>query len=92
MQTDVQVTGFFIFSKKKFELTDSPGQRGSIYPRVKSVQVRSYFWSIFSCIRTEYGPEIIPYLDTFHAVKCLFYLCIISYILMYYLLMYYLGL
>ena len=22
---------------------------------VKSVQIRSYFWSIFSCIRTEYG-------------------------------------
>ena len=47
---------------------------------VKSVQIRSYFWSVFSCIRTEYGdlqfspntgkygPEITPYLDTFHAV------------------------
>ena len=35
---------------------------------VKSVQMRSYFWSVFSCIRTEYGPEIIPYLDTFHMV------------------------
>ena len=22
---------------------------------VKSVQIRSFFWSIFSCIRTEYG-------------------------------------
>ena len=22
---------------------------------VKSVQIRSYFWSVFSCIRTEYG-------------------------------------
>ena len=32
---------------------------------VKSVQIRSYFWSVFSCIRT----EITPYLDTFHAVK-----------------------
>ena len=23
--------------------------------RVKTVQIRSYFWSVFSCIRTEYG-------------------------------------
>ena len=36
---------------------------------MKSVQIRSYFWSVFSCIWTEYGPEITPYLDTFHAVK-----------------------
>ena len=51
---------------------------------LKSVQIRSYFWSVFSCIRTEYGdllrkslfspntgkhgPEITLYLDTFHAV------------------------
>ena len=48
---------------------------------VKSVQIRSYFWSVFSCFRTEYGdllrkspntgkygPEITPYLDTCHAV------------------------
>ena len=25
------------------------------YNDVKSVQIRSYFWSLFSCIRTEYG-------------------------------------
>ena len=44
---------------------------------VKSVQIRSFFWSVYSCIRTEYGdllntgkygPEKTPYLDTFHAV------------------------
>ena len=34
----------------------------------KCVQTRSFFWSVFSRIRTEYGPEKIPYLDTFHAV------------------------
>ena len=34
---------------------------------VESVQVRSDFWSVFSRIRTEYGPEITLYLDTFHA-------------------------
>ena len=28
-----------------------------------------YFWSVFSHIRTEItGPEITPYLDTYHAV------------------------
>ena len=37
------------------------------YHCVKSVQIRSYFWSVFSRILTEYGPEITPYLDTFHA-------------------------
>ena len=35
---------------------------------VKSVQIRSYFWFVFSCIRTEYEPKITPYLDTFYAV------------------------
>ena len=45
---------------------------------VKSVQIRSFFWSVFSCIWTEYvfspntekyGPEKTPYLDTFHTVS-----------------------
>ena len=40
---------------------------------MKSVQIRSNFWSVFSCIRTEYGPEITPYLYTFHAVLCFIY-------------------
>ena len=35
---------------------------------VKSVQIRSHFWSIFFCSRTEYGPEITPYLGNSHAV------------------------
>ena len=49
---------------------------------MKSVQIRIYFWSVFSCIQTfsspnagKYKPEITPYLNTFHAVisiqKCL---------------------
>ena len=45
--------------------------------RVKSLQIRIFFWSVFSCIRTEcgeentgiYGPEKTPYLDIFHAVN-----------------------
>ena len=46
---------------------------------VKSVQIRDFFWPVFSRIRTEYavfspnagkyGPEKTPYLDTFHAVS-----------------------
>ena len=32
---------------------------------MRSVQIRSCSWSVFSCIRTEYRPEITPYLDTF---------------------------
>ena len=39
---------------------------------VKSVQIRSNLRSLFSLIRTEYGPEITPYLDTFHAVSGIF--------------------
>ena len=35
---------------------------------VKCVQVRSYLWSVFSPNTGKYGPEITPYLDTFHAV------------------------
>ena len=42
-------------------------------------QIRCCFWSVFPCIQTEYGdlfipntgkygPEVTPYLDTFHAV------------------------
>ena len=37
---------------------------------VKCVQIRSFFWSVFSHIWTEYEPEETPYLDTFHAVIC----------------------
>ena len=52
---------------------------------VKTVQIRSFFWSVFSRIGTEYGrysislriqsecgkygPEKTPHLDTFHAVR-----------------------
>ena len=39
-----------------------------LFDCVKSVQIRSFFWSFFSCIRTECGQEKTSYLDTFHAV------------------------
>ena len=35
---------------------------------VKSVQIRSFFWSVFSPNAGKYGPEKTPYLDTFHTV------------------------
>ena len=35
---------------------------------VKSVQIRSFFWSVFSRIRTEYGPEKTPYLNIFRTM------------------------
>ena len=43
----------------------------------KSVQIRSYFWSVFSCIRIEYGNLLCksPYLDTFHAVNYMILVC-----------------
>ena len=31
---------------------------------VKSVQIRSYFWSVFSCIQTGYGDVLTGYGDT----------------------------
>ena len=33
----------------------------------------SFFWSVFSRSRTEYGAEKTPYLDTFHAVPLYIY-------------------
>ena len=35
---------------------------------VKSVQIRSFFWSVFSPNAGKNGPEKTAYLDTFHAV------------------------
>ena len=42
---------------------------------VKIVQIRSFFWSVFSSIRNEYRdlPEKTPYLDAFHAIKDTWY-------------------
>ena len=35
---------------------------------MKSVQIRSFFWSVFSPNVGKYGPEKTPHLDTFYAV------------------------
>ena len=38
---------------------------------VKSIQIQSYFWFVFPVFSPntgKYGPEIAPYLDTFHTV------------------------
>ena len=37
---------------------------------VKSVQIRSYFWSVFFCIRTEYRKIRTRNNSAFHAVMC----------------------
>ena len=42
---------------------------------VKSVQIRGFFWSVFSRIRTEYGSEKTPYLNTFHSARIRLYTC-----------------
>ena len=42
----------------------------------ESVQVRSYFWPVFSCITRKKGTEITPHLDTFHAVWLITYVCL----------------
>ena len=62
---------------------------------VKSVQIRSIFWSVFSHIRTEfspnagkYGPEKTLYLDTFHAVIILYDIITLYYIILYYIMYY----
>ena len=53
------------------------GELFYLFQCVKSVQIRSFFWSFFSRIRTDcvfspnaekYGTDKTPYLDTFHAV------------------------
>ena len=36
---------------------------------MKSVQIWSFFWSVFSASTGKYGPEKTLFLDTFHAVK-----------------------
>ena len=36
---------------------------------VKCVQIRSFFWSVFSPNAGKYGLEKAPYLDTFHSVN-----------------------
>ena len=44
----------------------------TVFHCVKSVQIRSFFWSVFSPNARKYGPEKTPYLDTFNAMKVLF--------------------
>ena len=43
-----------------------------LYHYVKSVQMPSFFWAVFSRIRTEYGPEKTPHLDTFRVLYATF--------------------
>ena len=54
--------------RKRIQESISVGVRLYVTHRMKSVQIRSFFWSVFSCIWTEYRPEETPFLNTFHAV------------------------
>ena len=57
-----------------FDIYDSLLVRNT--PCMKSVQIRSFLCSVFSCIRTEYRKirnRKTPYLDTFHAVTHMFW-------------------
>ena len=41
---------------------------------VNSVQIWSYFWSVFSLNTEKKGPELTPYLGTFHTVYIYIYI------------------
>ena len=46
-----------------------PNKRTNNVPDcAKSVQIRSFFWSVLSRTRAEYGPGETSCVDTFHAV------------------------
>ena len=74
---------FYLRQLKKLDLQQSNRYSNLEYRRasikrsgahcMKSVQIRSFFWSSFCCIRTEYGREKTPYLDTFHVVAYLIF-------------------
>ena len=42
--------------------------KSALYTLCEMCPNKEIFWSVFSHIWTEYGPEKTPYLDTFHAV------------------------
>ena len=43
----------------------------SVNHYLKSVPIRSFFWSVFSPNTGKFGPEKAPYLDNFHVVNLL---------------------
>ena len=68
--------GFIVYCQSNIAFSEL--RKSTLKHFVKSVQTRSFFWSVFSRIWTvsvfssnvgKYGPEQTPYLDTFHAVK-----------------------
>ena len=62
-------TGFCIYTFENFSTHTFSVYLNFHY--VKSVQIRSFSWSVFSRIWTKYGkngPEKTPYLVTFHTV------------------------
>ena len=41
---------------------------------MKSIQIQSFFWSLFSANAGKLGPEKTPYFDTFHAVIIIYFI------------------
>ena len=80
---------YFCYTKEDYEkksLLDTSLNKNQRLHCVKSVQIWSYFWSVFSCIRTEYrvqyhsvfspntgkyGPEITPFWTLFMKISYL---------------------
>ena len=63
----LQLTLFFRDTCTNMKLSTGTSSYGTTHC-VKSVQIWSYFWSVFNLNTGKYGPEITSYLDTFHAV------------------------
>ena len=62
--------------KVTYGATSEPSINFPLNNQVKSVLIRSFFWSVFSPNTGKYGPEKTPYLDTFHAVNLAFLMII----------------
>ena len=52
-----------VFSLKCFTVEDVKREINNIYC-VKNVQIQRFFWSVFSCIRTQYGDVLRRYIQS----------------------------
>ena len=50
------------------KIADTRFKQSGLRHCVKSVQMWSYFGSVFSCVQSEYFPVFTSYLGTFHTV------------------------
>ena len=59
------------FTSRKWKVVNNISFTSLAQHCVESVQIRSFFWFAFSCIRSVFS----PYLDTFYAVQLIFHIC-----------------